>query len=594
MTARTQLFQERKALRADSNIIKLTNSIAQQFTVKLEENRPVCIEKIVTLFTSRDKAVSNPSYDGYQLMREIKNFADITNSHHQAWRMLWQRCDIKIQFNPEEQLLLRLHIFHLLQTISPHSIDLDVSAPARGLHGEAYRGHVFWDELYIFHFFTSHFPEITRSLLLYRYRRLFHARKAALKIGLKGAMFPWQSGSNGEEETQIMHLNPRDNTWGPDYSHLQRHVNIAIAYNIWQYYLYTNDLQFMSRYGAEMLLDIAIFWSSLVIYNKESDRYEIHGVMGPDEYHEKYPNSIEPRLRNNAYTNFMIVWLFERALQIMKLLSAQRCQELLTLLDIDEQEIRKWRAITRRMYLPLRKDKILNQFDGYEELTPFPWKQYQKKYGRIERLDRILKAENDTPDHYQLAKQAYVMMIFYLLPSSEVKQLMQQLGYSFEEADIEKNIVYYLNHTSHGSTLSKIVYASTLMDIQPQSAKELYYQALSSDVNDIQGGTTPEGIHLGVMGATAQFASQGYSGLYVSDFNELIFKPTLPSGLKLMNWRFQYRSVWYDIELTENKLMLRLCDYGSESVTVKLNNKTYQLQGNQTLVLSLDELSLKS
>ncbi len=186
------------------------------------------------------------------------------------------------------------------------------------------------------------------------------------------------------------------------------------------------------------------------------------------------------------------------------------------------------------------------------------------------------------------------MMIFYLLPSSEVKQLMQQLGYSFEEADIEKNIVYYLNHTSHGSTLSKIVYASTLMDIQPQSAKELYYQALSSDVNDIQGGTTPEGIHLGVMGATAQFASQGYSGLYVSDFNELIFKPTLPSGLKLMNWRFQYRSVWYDIELTENKLMLRLCDYGSESVTVKLNNKTYQLQGNQTLVLSLDELSLKS
>ncbi|ATN76280.1 glycoside hydrolase family 65 protein [Coxiella burnetii] len=378
MTARTQLFQERKALRADSNIIKLTNSIAQQFTVKLEENRPVRIEKIVTLFTSRDKAVSNPSYDGYQLMREIKNFADITNSDHQAWRMLWQRCDIKIEFNPEEQLLLRLHIFHLLQTISPHSIDLDVSAPARGLHGEAYRGHVFWDELYIFPFFTSHFPEITRSLLLYRYRRLFHARKAARKIGLKGAMFPWQSGSNGEEETQIMHLNPRDNTWGPDYSHLQRHVNIAITYNIWQYHLYTNDLQFMSRYGAEMLLDIATFWSSLVIYNKESDRYEIHGVMGPDEHHEKYPNSIEPGLRNNAYTNFMIVWLFKRALQIMKLLSAQRCQELLTLLDIDEQEIRKWRAITRRMYLPLRKDKILNQFDGYEELTPFPWKQYQK------------------------------------------------------------------------------------------------------------------------------------------------------------------------------------------------------------------------
>ena len=100
---------------------------------------------------------------------------------------------------------------------------------------------------------------ITRSLLLYRYRRLNAAREAAAPEGHRGAMFPWQSGSNGREETQELHLNPNDGTWGPDLSRRQRHVNAAIAYNIWQYYPVTRDRDFLAHYGAEMLLEIARF-----------------------------------------------------------------------------------------------------------------------------------------------------------------------------------------------------------------------------------------------------------------------------------------------------------------------------------------------
>ena len=186
------------------------------------------------------------------------------------------------------RLALHLHIFHLLQTISRNTLDLDVGVPARGLHGEAYRGHIFWDELFIFPYLTLHLPELVRSLLLYRYRRLPEARWAAQQAGFCGAMYPWQSGSNGREEAQVVHLNPDSGRWLPDASHLQRHINVAIAYNIWQYYQATGDIEFMASYGAEMIFEISRFWASLAQYDSALDRFEIKGVMGPDEYHDGY------------------------------------------------------------------------------------------------------------------------------------------------------------------------------------------------------------------------------------------------------------------------------------------------------------------
>src|SRR5258707_14577182 len=91
---------------------------------------------------------------------------------------------------------VRLHLLHLLQTLSPHTAELDVGVPARGLHGEAYRGHVFWDELFVLPYLNVHFPEVSRGLLAYRHRRLPAARRAASDAGLPGAMFPWQSASD--------------------------------------------------------------------------------------------------------------------------------------------------------------------------------------------------------------------------------------------------------------------------------------------------------------------------------------------------------------------------------------------------------------
>src|SRR5690606_9058878 len=141
--------------------------------------------------------------------------------------------------------VLNLHLFHLLQTAPTNTAELDVGVPARGLHGEAYRGHIFWDELFIFPFLTPRRPELTPALLRPRSRRLDRARDAARAAGCGGAMFPWQSGSDGSEETQTLHRNPDSGRWLPDASHLQRHINAAVVYNVWQYWKATADLEFM-------------------------------------------------------------------------------------------------------------------------------------------------------------------------------------------------------------------------------------------------------------------------------------------------------------------------------------------------------------
>ena len=296
------------------------------------------------------------------------------------------------------------------QTISNNSVGRDSGVPARGLHGEAYRGHVFWDELFIVPFLSVRMPQLARALLQYRYRRLDQARWAASNAGYAGAMFPWQSASDGREETQTMHLNPVSGHWLPDASRLQRHVNAAITYNTWQYYQATGDLEFLRFYGAEMILEIARFWASAASYNHSLDRYEIKGVMGPDEYHERYPDRDEPGLDNNAYTNLMAVWCLCRAFDTLELLPHSSAQDLKERLSISERELDQWRDVSHKMRVCFH-DGVISQFEGYENLAELDWDVYRARYRDISRLDRILESEGLSTNSYQVAKQADVMML---------------------------------------------------------------------------------------------------------------------------------------------------------------------------------------
>ncbi len=533
-------------------------TIAHDLRIPTEEGVPVTVEKIVSLYTSRDQGIYEPSHAASSWIARAGSFDELLGRHIRAWDRVWRRCDIRTAgSSPRAQAILRLHIFHLLQTVSENTIDLDVGVPARGLHGEAYRGHIFWDQLFILPFLNLRLPVLSRTLLGYRYRRLPAARWAAAQAGLPGAMYPWQSGSDGQEESQAFHLNPRSGNWLPDHSHLQRHVGIAIAYNVWVHFQATGDIQFLRFRGAPMLLEVARFLASLSTYDRATDRYGIRGVLGPDEYHDAYPDAAEPGLDNNAYTNVMTAWVLCRALDVIELLSEHHRQEVCEELDLTRDELDRWDDISRKMVVPFHDGRIISQFEGYADLLEFDWAGYQRRYGDIHRLDRILEAEGDSPNRYKASKQADVLMLFYLLSAEEVVELLGRLGYDFDaETDLRANVEYYLARTSNGSTLSRVVSSWVLARLDRRRSWELLLDALESDVADVQGGTTSEGIHLGAMAGTVDLVQRCYAGIETRD-DTLWLDPRLPDEMPRLELSLHYRGHRLEVDIDRDRLWVR-------------------------------------
>jgi trehalose/maltose hydrolase-like predicted phosphorylase len=579
--ARTRVYGERENPDVDRSLYQMQDYIHQVLSFEVREKEPVRVEKMVAFYTSRDAAINEPLVNAGKAVGRYPTFAEALQHHARAWDELWEVCDVRVPKDDRVQLLLRVHIAHILQVCSPHTADLDAGVPARGLNGEAYRGHVFWDELYIYPFLNFRLPEITRELLMYRYRRMGEARAAAREAGYKGAMFPWQSGSDGQEETQTVHLNPKSGKWEPDLSHNQRHVSAAIFYNIWRYYEATSDFEFLRDYGAEMMLEIARFWSSIAHFNPARGRYEIHGIMGPDEFHEKYPDSEEEGLWNNAYTNVMVAWICETIQEVLDLLPERLRRSLCARLGLTDKEIETWREMSHKMFLPFHDDGIISQFEGYEDLEELDWDAYREKYANIQRLDRILRAEGDDPDKYKLTKQADAVLLFFLFSEDELRRIFERLGYSFTPDMVRKNVDYYDHRTSHGSTLSYIAHAGILANIDPESSWVRYMVALESDVGDVQGGTTQEGIHMGVMAGTLDLIQRGYMGSEIRD-GVLYFDPKPVGNLDGLAFPMRFRGMPLEVKLEGNKLAVAAQSDGFDrSIKVGVGDEVREIKAGE-------------
>jgi alpha,alpha-trehalase len=576
--ARTRVLDGGDAVEVQRRTHQEPGFVAQDLVVDVLEGQPLTVEKVVALFTSRARAIAEAGAAARQTITRAGRFDELLERHVLAWDQLWRRCRLDLDGDHDVDQTIHLHAFHLLQTVSEHTTDLDAGVPARGLHGEAYRGHIFWDALFVFPFLNLRFPELTRALLRYRHRRLREARWAAREAGYRGAMYPWQSGSDGREETQRLHLNPRSGRWLPDHSHLQRHVNVAIAYDIWQYYQVTADVDFLCEYGAEMLLEIARFWASAATHNRDLDRYEILGMMGPDEYHDGYPDRDEPGLDNNAYTNVMAAWVLCRALETLQLLPELRRTELEERLGLQPEELDRWREVSRKLRVCFHDGDIISQFEGYDRLQELDWDALRARHGDIRRLDRILEAEGDSPNRYKASKQADVLMLFYLLSADELRALLDRLGYQLEPDSIPRNVDYYLQRTSHGSTLSSIVHAWVLARADRPRSWRFFTEALASDVHDVQGGTTAEGIHLGAMAGTLDLAQRCYTGLETRE-DVLWLSPSLPEELDGIDFDVRYRGHWgVNVRVAQTLLRVRVPAGRAAPVKVGVKGEVVEIE----------------
>ena len=500
----------------------------------------------------------------------LASFSSVLEPSALKWAEIWKKAGIRVAGDRLGQQALNLATYHLFVMGSEHN---DGGIGPRGLTGETYRGHEFWDDILFYPGISLQYPRITRSLLGHRYHGLDAAREAARKHHYQGAMFPWQAGIDGDEQTQTTRFNPVSGKWDPDNSCRQRHVSLAIAYNVLDFIETTKDVQFLGM-GLEMVLDICRFFASMCERDPQSGRYSIDGVMGPNEFHEgKQKNGV----RDNAYSNIMLAWTLEKAEDLVTAVRAADPHALESAygnMGVTEKEMASnfdlWQKIRRQLSLHINAEGVIaNHADWFNLKGPDDVKGLKVEQDGKEldlfsivydpgRSDRRIRAVGMDPDDYQVQKQADTLMAYYNIGPDEVRRVAGMMGYELPEDHLLKNINHHLPRTSHGSTLSFITHAMVLAYAgRTADSWEFYRQALISDLVDIQGGTTAEGIHLGVMGGCLKGVVTNFAGMNWRG-GKLSINPGLPDTWESLKFSVLIRGDRYHIESLGDDLKLRV------------------------------------
>jgi trehalose/maltose hydrolase-like predicted phosphorylase len=595
MAARTRALLGRAPLAPVRRLLIADEAwIAHEFELDLEPGRPVKVEKVVVVATSRDRVIASPASAVTTWMQRLAEPDELRRAHEQVWEHLWDAFAVRMRSDARHSLALNLNTFHVLQTVAGvDDADLDAGLPARGLHGEGYRGHVFWDEMYVYPILTLRRPDLSRALLGYRYRRLDEARAMARATGHTGAMFPWQSGIDGSEVTPTELYNVHSGRWLPDYSHNQRHVGLAIAYSVWEYYQSTGDADFLRYQGAELLLEVARFFAGLTTYDEEADRYDIEGAMGPDEYHDGYPGAPGKGMRNNAYTNVMTAWVLRRAIETVALLEGRNCRPLWNRMRLRREELARWDRISRRLRVPFHSDGVMSQFEGFEDLPDFDLDAYRAEHASLHTLGFVLEAQGDSTNNYRLSKQPDVLMLLYLFSAEELRALLEDMGYAFPPEAVVRTVEFYGQRTTDGSTLSNVVHSWVEARRDRARSWQALTNALESDLSDIQGGTTHAGIHLGAMAGSVDMVVRCYAGLEIRN-DMLWLHPALPAELAEIAFTINYREQPIRIEITPTVARLHLDPSGGHAITVFVEGREARLSPSETREFAIGEAARRS
>ena len=583
---RTRVYSDEEPVLTDPAFISDDGAAFHEFTVHLRAGHRIVVEKTAGVSTSRDRAIRSPSAAALAAVEHAARFEDLLADHARAWERLWSTFAVSTTPTGGHSVALNLNTFHVLQTLAGADGDLDAGVPARGLHGEAYGGHVFWDELFVYPLFTLRRPEVTRSLLAYRHRRLPAARAAAAESGRAGALFPWQSATTGTDVTPDVLLNPLTGRWMRDNSHLQRHVGLGIAYCAWQFYQTTGDAEYLAEEGGALIIEVARYFASMAEWDDRTDRYSIRGVMGPDEFHDGLPDSPGTGLTDNVYTNVMTAWVLLRAADTVRLLSARPDPSASEALGVSDAEREQWARIAKRLTIVFNADGTLSQFAGYDALAPLDLEPYRQGYPSIGRLDLILDSEGGSTNTYQVSKQPDSLMLLYLFSAEELRELFKHMGYTLDADAIVRTVERYSRTSTYGSTLSNVVHSWLEARRDRRRSWQFLERTLQSDLGDIQGGTTRHGIHLAAMAGSVDLLTRCYSGLETRA-DMLWFHPQLPDELGSLAYVMIYRSHRLDVAITHESLRITSAEGHADPIRIMVEGQPALLHTGETCTFEL-------
>ena len=505
------------------------------------KDEPFVFEKLSTVYTSHE--CDRPETVSLEAVQTIasQQYEDLLETSAATWKEFWEQKRIAISSTDEfDQTAMDFALYHIEIMTPAH--DERFSIGAKGLTGEGYKGHVFWDtEIFLapFHLYTE--PETAKKLLLYRYKHLREAQEKAVQNGYQGALFPWESAFTGKEETpEYAAINIRTGTRQKVASAVAEHHIVAdIAFAVVQYYENTIDEEFMKNEGLALLKETARFWISRTV--DEGERLSIHDVIGPDEYTE--------HINNNAYTNYMAYYNVEQALYFMEQYG-----------DVDSSLIEQGRDFLKRLYLPKPNDEmIIPQDDTFltkPEIDLTPYKQKQGSQAIL--LDYSRQEVNEM----QILKQADLVMLLYLFPDL------------FSNEVVMKNLFYYENHTIHDSSLSKAIHAIVAARCNDDEAAYRFFQEACLIDLGPNPHSSDEGLHAASLGAIWLAAMFGFANLKIG-LDRLALNPKLPKNWTELKFPLSYQGRTLEFKLT--KQVCEITKLSGPELEITINGDVFKL-----------------
>lgn len=521
----------------EQHFVRREKEILRRIAFVTEIGQEYCIEKTVAVFTSKDEGwdggrakllLERSTTEGYEMIKA---------SHCQAWEEKWTLSEVEVDGDDEAMKSLNYSIYHLLSIAPVHADNMSIAA--RGLSGQTYKGAIFWDtEMFMLDFFLFTDPSVARSLMKYRVDTLGGALEKAQSYGYEGAFYAWESQEGGFDActdynvTDVFTGRPQ-RTYFRD---KQYHISAAVVYGIMRYTEVTGDRSLLCDGGLKAIVECAKFYYSLLLKKVSGKFYEIHDVIGPDEYHE--------RVNNNAYTNRMAKFTFRSAAELLKNLD----QEDATVRCSIEQEypveglIQKFEEAAERIYLPQPDEKgIIEQFDGYAKLEDASLDEVKS---------RLLHEKEYWGGAYGVAAKTKV------IKQADIVTMLNLFSDEYEKKILKANWEYYEPRTEHGSSLSSCMYAMLACKCgMPQEAYPFFLNSAKADLKD--GGKEWAGLvyiggtHPAAAGGAYMTAVEGFGGINIKN-GTVEAAPALPDGWNKMKFHLCCRGICYAIEVSKD------------------------------------------
>lgn len=504
------------------------------------------IEKYSNVYTSRDlelegKSIAEIQEISLQTCRETGaiGYEALKEESAQQWKAeVWDQAPIQIEGNAMDQFAVHFAQYHMRLMVPKHDSRMNIGA--KGLSGEGYRGHTFWDtEIFLLPYYCFTDPEAARKLEEYRYLSLPGAHAKAEHNGYQGAMFPWESAwlDDGEVTPEYMDVDILTGlpvkVWS---GFIEQHITSDVAYGAWQYSVITGDEDYMDKYGYELIMDTAVFWASRLEKTGTDGKYHINDVVGPDEFRE--------HVNDNAFTNYMAHWNMKKAMEYYHILKDTKPEIFARLnekLNLDAA-YEAWKDGCEHIFLPVPTgENVLPQDDRYLSCRDIDLTKYKEQ----EHVGGITRDYNlEQINQIQVSKQADVLVLFFLLEnefSPEVKKATWE---------------YYEKRTIHDSSLSLSTHAVLACDMgETKMAYDLFRKAAMIDLGTFMG-SSDAGIHAASFGGVWQCVVYGFGGVRMLD-GSLRINPILPEGWKKLSYTILWKGQKLAVEVSKEKIQIR-------------------------------------